>query len=208
MAKRRKKNGARKRAATVSQAQESKAQANHRRFVEEYIANGRNGKRAYMAVYPRAGERTAAVEASALLTKPNVQELVAERENQLLDELNVTQLRIVREAARLAFVDVRKLYDESGNLKQPHELDDDTAAALASIDTEELFEGRGDDREHVGRLRKVKLFDKGASIERLMKYLGLFKDKDATPPPAPPAHINLSVTIDPGEAYLKMLGGK
>lgn len=57
----------------------SETTANHRHFVGEYLANGRNAKRAYMAVYPNAGERGAEVGGSNLLRNTEVQARVAER---------------------------------------------------------------------------------------------------------------------------------
>ena len=47
------------------------------KFANEYIRNGENGKRAYMAIKPDAKPTTAAVEASKLLNKPNVQSEIA-----------------------------------------------------------------------------------------------------------------------------------
>ena len=38
--------------------------------------------------------------------------------------------RVLTEYAKLAFLDIRKAFDEDGNLKPIHELDDDTAAAI------------------------------------------------------------------------------
>ena len=34
----------------------------------------------------------------------------------------------------IATFDVRKLFNENGTLKEPHELDDETAAAIGGID--------------------------------------------------------------------------
>lgn len=61
------------------------------------------------------------------------------------------------------FSDVRKLYDEGGGIKDIHSLDDDTAAAVASID-------HGEDG-----VSKVRLYDKLVGIDRAMKHLGLFE---------------------------------
>jgi phage terminase small subunit len=56
-----------------------------------------------------------------------------------------------------------------------HELDDDTAAALAGMDVQEVYEGSGESRQFIGYTKKYKLPDKGANLERLMKHLGLFE---------------------------------
>lgn len=154
-------------------------------FVESYLCTmPRNGKRAYLRVNPDVTEETAEVQASRLLRNDKVVALIEQRQKALQKALEVNTERVLNEVARLAFVDIRNLYHEDGKLKQPHELDDNTAAAIQSIDVEALFEGRGADREHVGNLRKYKLVNKAEPLRDLMKHLGLFEkdNKQKTDP--------------------------
>lgn len=51
--------------------------------------------------------------------------------------------RVLRELARAILADPRKLYDDKGRLKPIHSLDEDTAAAIASLDVDEIVTGRG-----------------------------------------------------------------
>lgn len=162
-----------------------KTQAHDAAFVELYLATmPRNGKRAYMALHPDVKEASAEVLASRLLRKVRVAALIEARTKELQQKLEVNTENVLKALGRIAFFDIRKLYDASGNLKAPHELDDDTAAALASIESEELFEGRGEDREHVGTARKVKIFDKNPALANAMKHLGMFEkhNKQVTDP--------------------------
>jgi phage terminase small subunit len=165
---------------TKAKKESKKTLAHDAAFVELYLAtHPRNGKRAYMALHPDAKETSAEVLASRLLRKVKVSALIEARTKELQQKLEVNTENVLRELGRLAFFDIRKLYDENGQLKAPQDLDDDTAAALASIESEELFEGRGKDREHVGTVRKVKIFDKNPSLANAMKHLGLFeKDRE------------------------------
>ena len=55
-------------------------------------------------------------------------------------------------------------------------MDDATAAAICGVEAEDLYEGRGESREHVGRLHKIKLSDKKAALDSLAKHIGLLKD--------------------------------
>lgn len=84
--------------------------------------------------------------------------------------------RTLKEVARVAYSDSRKLYREDGSLKAPHEWDDDTAASVASVESDELFVGSGEERQMIGHTRKAKLFDKNAALEKAMKYHGLYKE--------------------------------
>jgi len=160
----------------MAKKKRTKTEANERAFVEEYIANGRNATQAYKKFHPRVTDRTATVEGSKLLTKPDVQAYLKKREEALQEKLELTTERVLRELARLSFFDVRKLFNADGTLKAPSELDDDTAAAIASIESEELFEGTGDNRKWKGMVRKVRAFNKHGALQDAMKHLGLFKE--------------------------------
>jgi phage terminase small subunit len=96
-------------------------------------------------------------------------------------KLDISIDRVLEEAARLAFSDVRNLFDSSGFLLKVTDLDDDTAAAIQSIEvtTRALghsVPGEGEQPEPIVELTsKIKLVEKRASVEMLMRHLGLFE---------------------------------
>jgi phage terminase small subunit len=122
-------------------------------------------------------DEAVAVEACRLQDNPNVALRIEELRRLHLKRHEVTVDRVIAEYAKLAFLDIRKAFDDEGRLKGVHDLDDDTAAAICGIEAEELYEGRGESREHVGRLHKIKLSDKKAALDSLSRYLGMFTDK-------------------------------
>ena len=100
----------------------------------------------------------------------------------------VTRERLLREIGRLAFCDPRKLTNEDGTFKPLHELDDDTAAAISSIEVDEY-----------GKV-KYKMLDKGPAQEKLAKYLGLYEkdNRQRTDPMAELAKALLGSVVGPG----------
>jgi len=84
---------------------------------------------------------------------------------------------VPQELARLAFLDPRNFYDANGALRNVTELDDDTAACMAGMEVEDVYQGQGEKRLKIGVCRKIKFADKGAHLERLGRYLKLFTDK-------------------------------
>lgn len=106
------------------------------------------------------------------LRKPEIQARIQELRKQMGANFNITRERIAQELARIAFGDTRKLFKEDGSLKAPHEWDDDTAAVIASIETEELFEGRGDDKQMVGYTKKIKQWEKTKALAQLAQLMG------------------------------------
>ena len=101
---------------------------------------------------------------------PQVKRKAAERLADLIDPD-----RALREAARLAYSDVRDLYDEAGKLKPMKDWPDDLAAAVGGVEfVRRNIEG-GDG--HSDDVIKVKVWDKPKALEMLFKHLGLLIEK-------------------------------
>jgi len=127
------------------------------RFVEEYLVDLNATQAAIRAGYKA---KNADVVGPELLGKTWVADAIKAGQQRLQKKLDITQERVLQEMARLAFFDVRKLFKEDGSLKRPHELDSNTAAAVASLDLDE---------------RKIKVFGKPEVLRDLGKHLGLFE---------------------------------
>ncbi len=133
-------------------------------FCQEYLID-LNATQAYI----RAGysAKTASHCATRLLGKAGVRarvdELLAERSRRT----GVTQDRVVRELARIAFVDPARLVDfDRADVRE--EASEDDRAALASVKVR-----RGADFAEC----EVRLCDKVRALELLGKHLGLFTEK-------------------------------
>lgn len=145
------------------------------KFCREYIISLNAASAAIAAGY---SPRTAYAQASRLLRNVSVAARIAELQKQQTDKLEITSARVLAELAKMAFLDPRKFFREDGSLKPVGELDDQTAASLAGIEHEKLFEhfGKGQAKE-VGTTTKIKIADKGINLERLGRHLKLFTDK-------------------------------
>ena len=144
--------------------------ARQRRFVDEYLSDLNATQAAIRAGY---SERTANEQGARLLAKASIQNEVKKRMGDREKRTEITQDMVLQELAKLAFLDIRKAFDPDGVLKAVHELDDDTAAAVAGLDVIEI--SSEDDKSC--RLKKVKLSDKRAALELIGRHLGMFKDK-------------------------------
>lgn len=137
------------------------------RFCGEYLIDLNATQAAIRAGYSK---KTAAEQATRLLTNVQIQETVARfRENQQI-RTGISADRALKEAARLAFFDVRKLCDAEGNPIPIQYLDDDTAAAIQGLELSSERDGEG-----FTTVRKYKVADKNAALERVFKHLGLFE---------------------------------
>ncbi|WP_310731021.1 terminase small subunit, partial [Burkholderia multivorans] len=108
-----------------------KLSAKHQRFVDEYLIDLNATKAAERAGYSK---RTAGQIGFELLKKPEIAEAISEAMKAREQRTGITQDRVLRELARIAFFDPRKLFDADGRPLPISELDDDTAAAIAGLD--------------------------------------------------------------------------
>lgn len=157
-------------------------------FASEYVIDYNATQAAIRAGY---SERSAYSQAHELLKKPEVKKAIQELEEAASERTAITKDMVLKELARVAFVDPRKLFDEEGRPKDIRFLDPDTAAALSSVDIYEEFDYNGDEKELSGYTKKYKWADKLRALEMLGKHLGMFTDK-----------VHVEGTVDTGSDKL------
>lgn len=108
--------------------------------------------------------------------------------------LNISRERVLEEYAKIAFFDIREIYNETGGLKPIKELSDEAAAALGGVET---FAEKGAGEE-LGTTQKVKIWDKRAALDSICKVMGY-----NAPPRAPVDEIG--ETVEPQTVI--MFGG-
>lgn len=144
--------------------------AKHERFCREYVVD-HNGTRAAVAAgfSARRGRQTG----SDLLQRPDIAARVAELDKRLLDKLDITAERVMLELGRLAFADVRGLYNDKGELRPVHELDDDVAASIAGIEVDTVTTSSGSAGKKVTRkvlTAKVRRYEKAGALRVLAQH--------------------------------------
>jgi phage terminase small subunit len=139
-------------------------------FVREYLIDLNATQAAIRAGY---SPKTAQEQSSRLLSNVMVQQGIQQGMDARAKRNDITSDRVLKEIARLAFFDPRKLLNADGTPKSIHELDDDTAAAVAGID----IVTRGNEDLGYADIMKVKLADKSKNLELLGRHLKLFTDK-------------------------------
>ena len=83
---------------------------------------------------------------------------------------------ILSELKNIGLVDIRQAYNSSGGLKNVQDIPEAVARCIVAIESEELFEGNGKNREQVGWTKRVKFSDKLRALELLGKNLQMFID--------------------------------
>ena len=137
-------------------------------FVAAYLANGRNAHQAALSAGYSA--RSACSQGARLLSNANVRAQIDEANTKAAAIAGLSVERTLREIARLAYADPRALFQPDGSLRPVHELDDDTAATVASIEVDEIRQAGS----VVGVTRKIKQHSKSQALDMAMKYHQLY----------------------------------
>lgn len=147
----------------------------YEKFAREYVID-HNGTRAAIAV--GYSPQAAASKASQLLTNVKVSALVDKFLAFHAQKAEITTEQILNGLRQCAFMDPRKLFGEDGSLKPLHELDSDTAAAIAGFEVEKLYEHFGSGQaKQIGTVTKIKFTDRLRALELLGKYRKMFTEK-------------------------------
>ena len=121
------------------------------------------------ASYTDAGYKPGRNNAARLRANEIVQARIKELQGRGLKRHDITVDRIIEEYSKLAFSDIRRVFDAEGRLLMPHDLPDDIAGALTSLEVVINPDGKG------GRIAKIRLADKRASLADLGKHFNIFE---------------------------------
>lgn len=142
-------------------------------FCIEYLKSG-NASDAYRRSYnaKKMSAKVIANRASELLDNGDITVRLEELKKPVIEKTQLTLERVILENMNVAFFDIRTILDNDGAVKPVNEWPPEAGAAISSIEVLEQYEGSGKDRVFIGYLKKVKLVEKGAALDRLMKHLG------------------------------------
>lgn len=138
------------------------------RFVEEYLIDLNAAQAAIRAGY---SAKTAKEIGYELLTKPHVRARVDEALAERSRRTGINQDRVVRELARIAFVNAIDVINMDEATIVADATADDTAA-IAAVRVKHIPGEYGDGVE-----REIRLADKLKALELLGKHLGMFTDR-------------------------------
>jgi phage terminase small subunit len=128
-------------------------------FCHAYMSNGENGVRAAKTA-GYAGD--AGRRACLLLKQPRIKAVIERERTKTLTELDVRKEKVLRELARIAFFDPRRLFQRDGSLLPIQLWPPDAAAVISGLE----FRG--------GALSRLRFCVKSQALELLGKFLKLW----------------------------------
>lgn len=137
-----------------------------------------------------------ATKVSIIMRRQRVRDVIHLIDQEVGATLGVTAHKMIGHLAAVAFGDVRGLFNEDGSMKLPHEWSDFDAAAVESVETDELFAGSGREREQIGYTRKIKRASKLKAIELLMQIKKLGQ---------PEKNSGVTINVDNSEKKIELI---
>ena len=179
-------------------------------FCREYLIDLNATQAAIRAGYSKNTARAAGCEN---LTKPNIQNRIADLKAQRYDKINIDASYVLRRLLEIDQMDMLDIMTDDMSIKPVSQWPAVWRRYLSGFDLADMFEGRGEDREMVGILKKIKWPDKVKNLELLGKHVTVqaFKQQTSTEiTGADGAPLKVDVTsMTPQEAaelYKKLMG--
>lgn len=146
------------------------------RFVEEYIKDLNATQAAIRAGY---SARTAASQGERLLRDVEVSAAIHAALAERSKRVEVDADYVLKRLAEIDQMDAADILNDDGSIKPVQDWPAIWRQMISGIEMTELFEGRGDQREMVGILKKIKWPDKVKNLELIGRHVGVqaFKDR-------------------------------
>lgn len=159
-----------------------------RTFAEEYLIDLNGTQAAIRAGY---SPKTANQQASRLLANANIRAYIDRKLAERSRRTGINADRVLRELARVAFVNAADLIDDGSGLIRDEAKADDTAA-ISSVRVKTIPTDAGDIVE-----REIKLTDKNKALDMLCRHLGLYADRNAAEEGAGGVVVLPEVQVEP-----------
>tara|TARA_Y100000780_G_scaffold112139_1_gene101292 strand:- start:604 stop:1167 length:564 start_codon:yes stop_codon:yes gene_type:complete len=147
------------------------------KFIKEYVVDMNATQAAIRAGY---SEKTAYSQGQRLLKNVEVLNAIATEQNKRLERTEVNADYVLKRLVEIDEMDVCDiLSDDLSSFKPLSQWPKVWRRTISGLDLTELFEGRGDEKEMTGILKKIKWPDKVKNLELLGKHIDIqaFKEK-------------------------------
>ncbi len=152
---------------------------------QHFVANGGDRTKAYRSARPSCAKWAKATvysKASAVFKQPRMVRRVKELQQESARKLLLDERSVLREHMRIAFSDIRRVFDAHGNLLDVQDMDQDTACAVSAVKIVSVKKVGKGESAHMVTVREIKFWSKSVALDALSKHLGLFEKDNAQKP--------------------------
>lgn len=141
------------------------------------VAQGKTYSEAYREAYPSSRKwknESVWVKSSQLMANDKVRIRVNEIQEELIADQKITLEQILNELKNWVLFDPLEMFNPDDSVKSIHEMPEEVRKCIASFEVVELFENIDKEKIKTGELKRVKLIDKKAVSDQIMKHLGAY----------------------------------
>lgn len=155
-------------------------------YCQSYIKTPENQTQA--AINAGFSPNTAAVKASVMMRDERIQKRIAELMEERNKRLRVSADYVLLRLVEIDQMDVLDILNDDMSIKPVSEWPKVWRQYLTGFELADMFEGRGDEKELVGILKKIKWPDKVKNLELIGKHVDVMAFKERL-------DVNVNVTI-------------
>lgn len=144
-------------------------------FCREYLIDLNATQAAIRAGY---SDNTARKIGSENLTKPDIAQRIIELKSSRNERVDVDADYVLRRLVEIDQMDVLDIMTDDMSIKSVSDWPACWRRYLSGFDLAEMFEGRGEEREMVGIMKKIKWPDKVKNLELLGKHISVMAFKE------------------------------
>lgn len=177
---------------------EAKLTPKQEAFCQAYIRLG-DKSAAFREAYSTSNMKSETIHSRAcrLTSEYKISARIESLRTEVKEDNKVTINEIVNTLADMLRFDIAELYDSNGNLLNLKSIPKKARLMISQLETDEIrLKG-----ESIGQVKKVKVFDKMQSIEKLMKHLGGYEKDNNQKQPV----VNVDASGDFSEAKKERL---
>lgn len=152
-----------------------KLKAKHEMFCREFLVDLNATQAAVRAGY---AAKRAHVTSAELYGRPEIRARINELKQERIDQLGIDANYVLMRLVEIDKLDVAEILEEDLSVKRLSEWPEAWRRYLSGFNLAEMFDGRGDDREMVGILKKIKWPDKVKNLELLGRHVAVQAFKD------------------------------
>ncbi|MGP9420085.1 terminase small subunit [Ewingella sp. AOP9-I1-14] len=158
-------------------ASSGKLSAQMEAFCQEYLKDPTQQRQA--AIRAGYSPKTATQKAAGLMANPKVSNRIEQLMRERNKRVKMGADDVLRKLAEMMDADIIDILNDSGGIKPVSEWPPVWRKSISGFEVAELFEGRGEDREQIGYLKKIKLLDKIKVLELIGKHVDVaaFRDR-------------------------------
>jgi len=148
-------------------------------FCREYLIDLNATQAAIRAGY---SAKAANVQGAQNLSKINIQNRISDLKLQRNEKINIDAAYVLNRLIEIDQMDVLDIMKDDMSIKPVSQWPTSWRRYLSGFDLAEMFDGRGEEREMVGILKKIKWPDKVRNLELLGKHISVqaFREQATT----------------------------